>query len=84
MFASVQRFNDRQFAAYGFDADLAAAIRGTFLNWREQLQRPGDSNSPSAAASARPTVSGDHLAPSAEPTPPSDPPRDSGRLHRRP
>nr|WP_237419292.1 nucleotidyl transferase AbiEii/AbiGii toxin family protein [Kitasatospora sp. SID7827] len=82
MFASVQRFNDRQFAAYGFDTDRAAAIRSTFLNWREQLPRPGESSSRSAAARARSTRSGNQLAPSAEPTPPSDPPRDNGRLHR--
>ena len=37
MFASIQRFNDRQFAAYGFDAKRAAAIRRTFLHWREKL-----------------------------------------------
>ncbi|MGR3936868.1 nucleotidyl transferase AbiEii/AbiGii toxin family protein [Streptomyces sp. BRA346] len=33
----IQRYSDKQFAAYDLDADQAAAIRATFAEWQQQL-----------------------------------------------
>jgi hypothetical protein len=41
MFGSVGRFNDRQFTAYGVDAERVRAIRAQFADWREELGRRG-------------------------------------------
>ena len=41
MFASVGRFNDRQFTVYGVDAERVLGIRAQFADWREQLKKEG-------------------------------------------
>ncbi|MGK4580360.1 nucleotidyl transferase AbiEii/AbiGii toxin family protein [Kitasatospora sp. HPMI-4] len=35
----VERYSDKQFAAYGFDPSAAAAIREQFADWRRQLDQ---------------------------------------------
>nr|WP_236055734.1 hypothetical protein [Streptomyces sabulosicollis] len=35
--ARIQRYTDKQFAAYDLDAEEAAAIRDTFADWQQQL-----------------------------------------------
>ncbi|WP_329565306.1 nucleotidyl transferase AbiEii/AbiGii toxin family protein [Kitasatospora sp. NBC_01266] len=80
MFASIQRFNDRQFASYGIDVHRATIIRGTFLRWREQLL-PGNSSSPrGTAARARSGLpTGEPHMPASQSQPLTEAPRDDGR-----
>ncbi|WP_432014700.1 hypothetical protein [Streptomyces cucumeris] len=33
----IQRYSDKQFAAYDLNAEEAEAIRGTFADWQHQL-----------------------------------------------
>lgn len=40
--ARIQRYTDKQFAAYGLDATEAAALREQFADWQRQLTAPKD------------------------------------------
>ncbi|APU43439.1 nucleotidyl transferase AbiEii/AbiGii toxin family protein [Streptomyces sp. TN58] len=62
--ARVEHHTDKQFAAYGIDAQVAAAIRGRFADWRRELsQAPHEEHEESARATG----------PSAGRLPPSPP-----------
>lgn len=42
--ARVQRYTDKQFAAYGLTATEAGALRERFADWQRQLMAPQDEN----------------------------------------
>ncbi|MGW3201917.1 nucleotidyl transferase AbiEii/AbiGii toxin family protein [Streptomyces sp. NPDC001118] len=67
--ARVQRFTDKQFAAYGVDARGAEAIRRSFHEWQQELIQP---------ASPRPTA---HLAPSLDSATAPKPAEEPGPQH---
>jgi hypothetical protein len=52
--ARVQRYSDKQFAAYSLDANEAAAIRQRFAEWHRQLTHPEATADGTAARPAAP------------------------------
>ncbi|MDX3247079.1 hypothetical protein [Streptomyces sp. ME18-1-4] len=40
--ARIQRYTDKQFAAYGLTATAAEALRERFADWQHQLTAPED------------------------------------------
>jgi hypothetical protein len=44
--ARIQRYTDKQFAAYGLTAAEAAALRERFADWQRQLIVPEGENPP--------------------------------------
>ncbi|MBV9025168.1 MAG: nucleotidyl transferase AbiEii/AbiGii toxin family protein [Streptomycetaceae bacterium] len=76
--ARIQRYSDKQFAAYNLSAEEAAAIRAVFADWQRHLVPPnaGESARLAAANSASPaagrlhSASGSLQTPSARPGPP--------------
>jgi hypothetical protein len=55
--ARVQRYSDKQFAAYSLDANEAAAIRQRFAEWHRQLTHPEATADGTAARPAAPNRS---------------------------
>lgn len=70
--ARIQRYTDKQFAAYGLDAESAAAIRAEFADWRQHLLRHAEPG-PARAAAATAISPAVERKPAPRPTPPHTP-----------
>jgi hypothetical protein len=44
--ARIQRYTDKQFAAYGLSATEARVLRDRFADWQRQLTAPQNENPP--------------------------------------
>jgi hypothetical protein len=72
--ARVQRYSDKQFAAYSLDANEAAAIRQRFAEWHRQLTHPEATADGTAARPAAPNRSTPAVGRNTATEPASQPP----------
>lgn len=83
--ARIQRYTDKQFAAYGLDATEAAALREQFADWQRQLTAPKDDNPAQKRAAAAATASPSSQQPPVPQNPatnPNTPPPGPGSSER--